>query len=473
MSSPVFHEMDSRHLLDIFPKNSNGIAKEIVDVTITSPPYWNLKDYGCGAQIGYRQPYELYLKDLERVFRDVFLVTKNTGSLWIIVDSFTKKDENGSLLKGYETHEVVPLTFDMIGIVKNSGWKLRDILVWQKDKTLPWSWNGKLRNVFEHILFFTKTNNYKFFTQRIRMPDYTQFKEWWVRYPERYSPNGITPTNLWYFPIPVQGSWGRGYIRHFCPFPVPLVERILLLTTNKRNVVFDPFAGSGVVMAVANALGRRSIGMELNHEYLERFRNYVLGDVKKEMARRIKERQRQMAMQKLLRRKIGRLRMTKYPRLLIKKLSLSPERVRDINSIFAIASNVSGSMTGNWKDRLPEDIYVVFESENSNDEIKEAAHRATRKPPLSKFGIEPRLHFLRKDTFISEQCRYPSFDHRNLWLYVKGATNMFYKRMTFQKWVDLCETGEWTGFFKQNIPPIVSNVRIRQSVPSTLVPREK
>jgi DNA modification methylase len=472
MSSFVFHKIDSRHLLEVFPKTKTGFPKEVVDVTITSPPYWNLKDYGFKGQIGYGQPYNLYLQDLGKIFGNVFLVTKNTGSLWIVVDTFTKKDEDGPLIQGYERHELVPLTFDVIKVVRDSGWKLRDILIWQKDKTLPWSRNGQLRSIFEHILFFTKTNSYKFYTDRIRMPDHTHFKEWWVRFPERYSPNGITPTNLWYFPIPVQGSWAKGYTRHFCPFPSSLVQRILLLTTKKGNLVFDPFAGSGVVMAVSHSMNRRSIGLEPNPEFQERFQNHVLENVKKEMTLLTREQRRQTIRQRLLRRKIGRLRLTKYPRVLIKKLNLDVEQVTEINSVFAIGSNLSSGITGNWKDRLHEHLYVVLNSESKKDDLEKVARTVIRKPPLSKFGIEPKLRFLTKDDFISEESRSPSFDHNNLWVYINGITNLFYKKISFERWADLCETKLWKEFFKRNLPPIISNIRVRQPVPRTWVPHE-
>jgi DNA modification methylase len=472
MSSFVFQKLDARHLLEVFPRSKKGVPKESVDVTITSPPYWNLKDYGSGNQIGYNQPYSVYLQDLEKVFADVFLITKNNGSLWIVVDTFTKKEKDESL-SCYKMGELVPLVFDVIRIVRNSGWNLRDILVWQKDKTLPWSRKGQLRNIFEYILFFTKTNKYKFYTNRIRVPDQNQFKEWWVKYPERYNPNGITPTNLWYFPIPVQGSWATGYIQHFCPFPVSLVERILLLTTNKGNMVFDPFAGSGIVMAVAQCMNRRSIGLELKPEYVQRFRNHILEDVKKEMSQLRQEQQQQLTKQRILREKIGRLRLTKYPRMLVKKLNLGPDQIRTINSIFAIASNRSGSKTGNSKDKLHEDIYLVFESERGKENIKGSVTRVVQKPPLSKFGIEVAIHLVTRDNFVSEQRKSPSFEHNNLWLYIKGKTNMFHEGITFKKWVDLCMAGQWKEFFKQNVPPIISNVRIRQAVPSTWSPRDK
>src|SRR5207253_1419630 len=142
------------------------------------------------------------------------------------------------------------------------GWLLKDIIIWNKTRTLPWSGHGQFRRIFEYILFFAKTSAFKYHVDRIKEPD--DLKEWWVKYPERYSPKGKVPSSIWTFPIPVQGSFSRSNFRHFCPFPSSLIERILLLTTDLGDCVFDPFAGSGVVLAQAKAMGRRFIGCDVN-----------------------------------------------------------------------------------------------------------------------------------------------------------------------------------------------------------------
>src|SRR3989344_8170588 len=76
-----YHIKDSREL-------TNVIKEPIVDVVITSPPYWNLKDYGTDNQIGFGQKYESYLEDLTIILDNCKKILKNKGSMWIIVDSF-------------------------------------------------------------------------------------------------------------------------------------------------------------------------------------------------------------------------------------------------------------------------------------------------------------------------------------------------------------------------------------------------
>mgnify|MGYP005877135721 CR=1 FL=1 len=248
------HKYDARDI-------SKLIDNPIIDVTITSPPYFDMKDYGYTEQIGFGQNYENYLEDLRKVFEGVYACTKNTGSLWVIIDTFRRA---GS---------VVPLPFDFANKIAPIGWKLQEIIIWGKDKTVPWAHNGQMRNLFEYILVFSKTDNYKFFIDKVRQ--YDSLKKWWVKYPERYNPKGKTPEAIWNFPIPVQGSWGENYIRHFCPLPEELIAQILKLTTEEEDLVLDPFAGSGAVLAKADNMKRKFIGTELNPLYIQMFQNYM------------------------------------------------------------------------------------------------------------------------------------------------------------------------------------------------------
>jgi len=265
-----YHLMDAREISSLVPKNT-------VDVTITSPPYGNLKNYEKGVpksistnQIGFKQKYEDYLDDLQSIFKGVFNVTKNSGSLWLIVDTFS---DNGKLRL---------LPFDLIKKLEEVGWKLKDIVIWNKvSKATPWSRKGNFKKIFEYILFFVKSKDFKYEIDRIKDPN--GLKNWWIKYPERYNPRGKTPTDIWDFEIPSQGSWGNDYLKHFCPFPPKLVERILLLTTNKNQVVLDTFSGSGVVLAAAKAMGRKFIGFDINQDYIKNFYEKVLPKIQEEL----------------------------------------------------------------------------------------------------------------------------------------------------------------------------------------------
>ena len=135
--------MDARDIASI----SNS---PIVDVTITSPPYFDMKDYGYPEQIGFGQKYDDYLDDLRKVFKGIYELTKDTGSLWVIIDTFRKAGA------------VVPLPFDFVHKISDIGWKLQEVIIWEKDKTVPWVHQGQMRNMFEYILVFAKNEKYKF-----------------------------------------------------------------------------------------------------------------------------------------------------------------------------------------------------------------------------------------------------------------------------------------------------------------------
>lgn len=251
-------------------KNIKGIfsRKRIPapNLIISSPPYFDLLNYGGNIrQIGYGQiDYKEYLNDVANVFQDCFDISKKNASFWLIIDTF-KKDG-----------EVITLPFDIHKTLKDTykkTWKLKEIIIWDKEKNLPWNAKGKFKNQFEYILFFTKGPNYKFNIDRVR--EINDLKKWWKSFPERYNPDGKAPSNLWHYTTPIQG-WGNNKQNHFCPFPFPLAEKIISISTDKGDVICDPFAGSGSALAIGYEMGRNAIGIDINKRYKLRFEKEVL-----------------------------------------------------------------------------------------------------------------------------------------------------------------------------------------------------
>jgi len=176
--------------------------------------------------------------------------------------------------------EITPLPFDIHGKLKRKykeTWKLKDIIIWDKGKNLPWNSKGKFKNQFEYILFFTKGSKFKFNIDRVR--EINDLKKWWLSYPERYNPQGKAPSNVWQYTTPLRG-WGNGKQNHFCPIPFPLIEKIISIASDKEDVIFDPFAGSGSVLALASVMGRRSYGIDINIDYKKRFETEVVEGAK-------------------------------------------------------------------------------------------------------------------------------------------------------------------------------------------------
>ena len=385
--------MDARDIASI----SNS---PFVDVTITSPPYFDMKDYGYPEQIGFGQKYDDYLNDLRKVFKGIYELTKDTGSLWVIIDTFRKAGA------------VVPLPFDFVHKISDIGWKLQEVIIWEKDKTVPWVHQGQMRNMFEYILVFAKNEKYKFHLDRIRQWD--NLKKWWVKYPERYNPNGKAPEAIWHFPIPVQGSWGQNYIRHFCPLPEDMIAQIIKLTTDEGDVVLDPFAGSGAVLSQAAYMYRKYIGTELNQDYIAMFERYL---AKTKTLKRKKYRQEQKISwsQNSFSDIIINLRALKFARVLYKKITNTQKN--NIKHIFVSlpALNDDGKAHVSY--------HFISNNTCSSEELQNEINTLISKPPLSKFGIIP--------TFIWK-LEVKDINKTPLFGYTKTSTHKFVEEIPCQ-----------------------------------------
>ncbi|HTE02389.1 MAG TPA: site-specific DNA-methyltransferase [Mucilaginibacter sp.] len=266
---------DSRSIKKIFEENK--IAKP--NVIISSPPYFDVLNYNNNSsQIGYGQnDYDDYLQDVCKVFQDCYDLSENNSSFWLIVDTF-KKDGN-----------LKTLPFDIVSTLKTRAdktWILKEIIIWDKEKNLPWNGHGHFKNQFEYILFFTKAHDFYFSIDEVR--EINDLKKWWKTYPERYNPNGKAPSNLWTYTTAIRG-WGNSKQEHLCPFPFSLIEKILIISSKRDDLIFDPFAGSGSLLALAEVMERNSVGIDINIEYKEIYETQVKLGAKEYWDRRQEE----------------------------------------------------------------------------------------------------------------------------------------------------------------------------------------
>lgn len=369
---------------------SKNLPDELINTTITSPPYFDLKDYGMPHQIGFGQKYEEYLLDLSKVFAEVFRATKEDGSLWIIIDTF-RRDQ-----------EVLTLPFDLVAKLKPIGWTLRDIIIWKKERTLPWTHEGSTRKIFEYILVLSKgSNQFKYDPDKQR--EITDLKKWWVRYPERYNPKGKSLEEIWCYDIPTQGSWGDSYIRHFCPLPSELVARIIQLTTRPRDVVFDPFSGSGTVPTVSHLLNRSYVGIELNPDYIRMFESHLEAEKKKNHESSSSN---DLFDRESFEQTIINLRILKFGRLILRNLKkLHPkEKIQ----VFAYRASEDLKSTSKFKYYSAE--YIISISDNlANEKLIELVEAMCSKPPLSKFGIQSKISVASSTKQIPIDKRHASY----------------------------------------------------------------
>lgn len=352
----TIYNIDSRRISEVLPKDIR------IQTTISSPPYYDMKDYGEENQIGFGQSYKEYLCDIKSVFEQVYQYTKEDGTLWIIIDTFKRNDS------------IVLLPFDVASKLQESGWLLQDIIIWKKDKTVPWSNNGFTQRKFEYVLFFSKSPKFKNNKDNVRVFDTRQLKKWWIKYPERYNPRGKALDEIWEYPIPVQGSWGKQYIRHFCPLPQDMVSNMIQISTDEGDVVFDPFAGSGTVLSQSAYMNRPYLGFELNSSYIEKFNSYLTETI--ETGKANYEKMFKDEGQTVFEEQILNLRALKYGRMLVKVIQ---EELRLYSKVLVerIRQESTQSIVK---------YSLVGVSENMVDKI---IAQAISKSPLSKYEITP------------------------------------------------------------------------------------
>ncbi len=387
----TIYNTDARNILDIIPSDTK------VSTTITSPPYYDMKDYDSDNQVGYGQTYSEYLNDLQSIFKSVLKITEENGTLWIIIDTFKRNNQ------------VVTLPFDLSDKLKEIGWLLQDVIIWKKDKTVPWSTNGFIQKKFEYILFFSKSIDYKSNKDSVRVYDTSQLKKWWVKYPERYNPKGKALDEVWEFPIPTQGSWGEEYIRHFCPLPQSMVATMIQISTDENDNILDPFAGSGTVLSQSAYMKRNYIGFELNKKYISMFKEYLEKTFSK--YRNEYELFSQNKDQGDFEKRILNLRSLKFARVLINNI----EKNTKLGNFKIFVTPKNTSKIKHKLLRVDYQIIGKIDEEIFLDKVKVL----TNKPPLSKFGIEPTFKFSDSKKFNNK--KHFGYTKTNTYSFVKNS----------------------------------------------------
>lgn len=299
-----------------------------IDMCVTSPPYFGLRDYGHEGQIGLEETPELYVAKLIEVFREVWRVMKDDGTLWLNLgdtyagsqqtDGTNNISENGksqphvnrakdrstdkwSYSRARAGNGIKPK--DLIGIpwmvafaLRADGWYLRSDIIWQKPNPMPESVRDRPTKSHEYIFLLAKSDGYYYDIDAIRETQdpssFERLKHGWNGNGDRGYPNGpqnhlknyMDKTNeeienlkgrnkrdVWTVNTqPYNGA-------HFAVFPSNLIKPCILAGSHIGGVVLDPFFGSGTTGLVARELGRSFIGIEINSEYCDIARKRVAG----------------------------------------------------------------------------------------------------------------------------------------------------------------------------------------------------
>ncbi|OQX76432.1 MAG: DNA methylase N-4 [Bacteroidetes bacterium 4484_249] len=232
------------------------LADNSVDLIITSPPYWQLKDYGTENQIGYNDSYEEYINNLNIVWYESFRVLDNGCRLCInIGDQFARAVY-------YGRYKVIPIRTEIIKFCESIGFDYMGAVIWQKKTTtnttggatimgsFPYPKNGIFSIDYEFILIFKKLGNPKKPEKELKELSKMTKEEW----KEYFSGH-------WYF-------GGAKQDGHIAMFPEELPKRLIKMFSFVGDTILDPFLGSGTTSLAAKKLNRNSIGYEMNKEFI-------------------------------------------------------------------------------------------------------------------------------------------------------------------------------------------------------------
>ncbi|MFC1903754.1 DNA methyltransferase [Chloroflexota bacterium] len=218
----------------------NDLVDGEVDLIVTSPPYWDLKNYNIRTQIGYSESYDTYLSRINRVWQECYRVLNDKGTFWLNIN--TKVDKKAIRM----------IQYDFVKQCTDIGFRLWDIVIWHKSVSGPAPANN-LTDKFEYVLIFSKK------------PDFYINKDYEENRCDYKIESLNTMGNVWNINR-LWGSIGKG-MPHPAMYPDELIERILNFGTVEGDLVLDPFLGSGTTLIVAKKLLRSCIGYEINSDY--------------------------------------------------------------------------------------------------------------------------------------------------------------------------------------------------------------
>lgn len=227
-----------------------------IHLVITSPPYWQLKDYGSSDQIGYNDSYENYINNLSLVWKECYRVLFPGCRLCVnIGDQFARAVY-------YGRYKVIPIREEIIKFCENVGFDYMGAIIWQKVTTsnttgggvqmgsYPFPRNGILKIDYEFILIFKKLGDAPKPSREDKELSKMTAEEWNIFFSSHWNFSGVKQDN------------------HIAMFPEELPKRLIKMFSFVDDTVLDPFAGSGTTNLAAKKLDRNSIGYEINSEFI-------------------------------------------------------------------------------------------------------------------------------------------------------------------------------------------------------------
>jgi DNA modification methylase len=273
-----------------------------VQTCVTSPPYFGLRDYGHEGQIGLEQTPKEYITAMVEVFRCVWDVLADDGTLWLNIgdsyynyrpgkgqslskQSFANNDQDlpqtcarrGNKLEGLKEKDLIGIPWMLAFALRADGWYLRQDIIWHKPNPMPESVRDRCTKAHEYIFLLSKSDRYYFDSEALKEPAINAGKiggsfkgrQGSADYHAQSGGVGSDAKNyetrnrrsVWTVATkPYKGA-------HFATFPPDLIEPCILAGSRSGDIVLDPFMGSGTTAQVAVENNRRYLGCELNPEY--------------------------------------------------------------------------------------------------------------------------------------------------------------------------------------------------------------
>jgi DNA modification methylase len=262
-------KMDFQNCHTIIIADSRAMPElpdESVHLVITSPPYWQLKDYDHASQIGFHDTYEEYINNLNLVWKECLRVLHKGCRLCInIGDQFARSVY-------YGRYKVIPIRTEIIKFCETAGFDYMGAIIWKKVTTCnttggatimgsyPYPRNGIIKINYEFILLFKKPGTPPKVSKSAKEKSALSVEEW----NEYFS-----------------GHWnfkGEKQDKHLAMFPEELPKRLIRMFSFEGETVLDPFLGSGTTSLAAKNLNRNSMGYEINESFLPIIKNKIGGD---------------------------------------------------------------------------------------------------------------------------------------------------------------------------------------------------
>ena len=244
-------------------RNLSHIPDKSVHLIITSPPYWQLKDYGSSNQIGFHDSYECYINNLNMVWSECNRVLHDGCRLCInIGDQFARSVY-------YGRYKVIPIRTEIIRFCETLGMDYMGAIIWQKQTTMntsgggavmgsfPYPRNGILKIDYEFILVFKKQGKAPTpSAEQKKLSEMTK-EEWNTYFASHWTFGGAKQDG------------------HIAVFPEELPHRLIKMFSFAGETIFDPFMGSGTTALAARNLQRNSIGYEINPDFFTYYKQKV------------------------------------------------------------------------------------------------------------------------------------------------------------------------------------------------------